>query len=56
MQFVKPLIDNVKAVDGQFITLWHNQSLNDQISEGHWREPYEEIIRYALNIDNNQND
>ncbi len=42
------LIDEVKKVDGTFISLWHNPSLNDHIKEGGWRIPYEKMIAYAF--------
>lgn len=52
---IKQLVDAVKNVDGTFITLWHNQSLNDNIEEGKWRKPYEEMIQYILSSDDNIN-
>ncbi|PID89125.1 MAG: hypothetical protein CSB01_03655 [Bacteroidia bacterium] len=42
------LIDEVKKVDGTFISLWHNPSLNDSIKEGGWRIPYEKMIKYVF--------
>jgi hypothetical protein len=47
MQHIKPLIDQVKRVDGTFISLWHNDSLNDQKLWKGWRRIYEEMIQYA---------
>lgn len=47
MQHIKPLIDEVKRVDGTFISLWHNDSLNDQKFWKGWRRIYEEMIQYA---------
>lgn len=47
MQHIKPLIDEVKSVDGTFISLWHNDSLNDQKFWKGWRSIYEEMIQYA---------
>jgi hypothetical protein len=41
------LIDNVKAVNGLFVSLWHNNSLRDS---GHWRgwkKVYTDSIAYA---------
>lgn len=44
---VKPLIDDVKAVNGTFMSLWHNETLsNDKIWFG-WRNIYEELVEYA---------
>jgi hypothetical protein len=44
---IKPLIDEVKAVNGQFISLWHNDTLNDQKQWQGWRAVYEEMVNYA---------
>lgn len=44
----KLLIDEVKAVNGTFITLWHNQSVNDKEEWKGWRAVYEEIVMYAM--------
>jgi len=51
IQYIKPLIDEVKSVDGTFISLWHNPTLNDEITEGGWRTPYEDMIKYALDLE-----
>lgn len=48
MEKIKPLIDEVKAVDGVFISLWHNDTLNNSgVWEG-WRDLYEEMVKYAI--------
>ncbi len=44
----KQLIDEVKAVNGTFVTLWHNQSVNDREEWKGWRHVYEEIVSYAM--------
>ncbi len=44
----KNLIDEVKAVEGTFVTLWHNQSVNDREEWNGWRRVYEEIVAYAM--------
>lgn len=43
----RQLIDQVKAVNGMFVTLWHNQSVNDLDEWKGWRKVYEEIVDYA---------
>jgi hypothetical protein len=48
MKKIRPLIDEVKAVDGHFITLWHNDTLNDQKLWKGWRAVYEEMLQYAV--------
>lgn len=45
---MKALVDEVKKVDGTFISLWHNESLSDQQHWAGWRTVYEEMVRYAL--------
>ena len=47
--YIRQLIDEVKAVDGTFISLWHNESLGGQGHWVGWPEVYEKMIRYALN-------
>ncbi|MEA3505205.1 MAG: polysaccharide deacetylase family protein, partial [Bacteroidota bacterium] len=47
---IKKLVDAVKEVDGTLITLWHNHSLNDDINEGRWKKPYEEMIEYIESL------
>lgn len=47
MEYVKPLIDEVKAVKGVFMSLWHNETLsNDKLWQG-WRDVYEDVVKYA---------
>jgi hypothetical protein len=45
---VKELIDEVKAVNGTFIHLWHNETLNDRGKWAGWRSVYESIIEEAI--------
>lgn len=47
MAKIKPLIDEVKAVNGQFISLWHNDTLNDRKLWTGWKNVYEEMVEYA---------
>ena len=48
LDIIKLLIDEVKAVDGTFISLWHNESLSNQKRWEGWRYVYEEMIAYAV--------
>ncbi len=41
------LVDAVKAVQGTFISVWHERFLSDHGPEKGWRRVAEEIIRYA---------
>lgn len=47
MSYVGPLIREVKAVNGTFTLLWHNESLGDKKPWEGWREVFEEIVRAA---------
>ena len=48
LDFIKPLIDEVKKVNGTFISLWHNESLSNEKRWVGWQQVYEEMIKYAL--------
>jgi hypothetical protein len=48
MKFIKQLINEVKAVDGTFISLWHNESLSNMKRWEGWRNVYEEMTHIAL--------
>jgi hypothetical protein len=45
---IKQLIDEVKAVNGTFISLWHNESLSDKKRWVGWRKLYEQMYEHAL--------
>lgn len=45
---IKELIDQVKSVNGTFISLWHNESLSNLDRWSGWHELYEEMIKYAI--------
>lgn len=53
-QVIKPLIEEVKAVDGTFISLWHNHSLYKNSIHGDWRQVYEELVEIALDKESNE--
>jgi hypothetical protein len=48
MKKIKPLIDEAKAVNGTFISLWHNDTLNDSKLWKGWQAVYEEMVCYAI--------
>lgn len=48
MKVIVPLIEEVKAVGGSFISLWHNETVNDKKIWKGWRSVYEEMIRNAI--------
>ncbi|NOX45479.1 MAG: hypothetical protein GXO89_00695 [Chlorobi bacterium] len=48
MEYIKDLIKEVKAVNGTFISLWHNESLGNEGRWKGWQKVYEEMIKEAL--------
>lgn len=48
IEHIKMLVDEVKKVNGTFISLWHNESLSDQQRWKGWRRVYEELLAYAV--------
>ena len=48
LKVFEQMIDEVKAVNGTFISLWHNESLSNMDRWVGWRKLYEEMIEYAL--------
>lgn len=47
MNIIKPLIDQVKSVNGTFISLWHNESLSNRGRWSGWDDVYEQMIEEA---------
>jgi hypothetical protein len=47
MEHYKTVIDQVKAVNGIFISLWHNDSMNDLGLWKGWRKVYIDMVEYA---------
>lgn len=48
LQVITQLLNEVKAVGGTFISLWHNSTLNDQKHWKGWLKVYEAMIRMAV--------
>ncbi len=47
LEIIKLLIDEVKAIDGTFVSLWHNESLSNADRWEGWHEIYEAMLEYA---------
>jgi hypothetical protein len=47
MSYIKPLIEEVKAVNGTFISLWHNESLSENKLWAGWKTVYEQMAEMA---------
>lgn len=48
LEQIRQLIDEVKAVDGKFIGIWHNQNLSEKNEWKGWRQVLERAIDYAV--------
>ncbi len=47
LENIKQIIDEVKAVNGSFVSLWHNESLGSSKAWEGYRELFEEMNEYA---------
>ncbi len=47
MEFIRPLVDEVKSLNGCFISLWHNESMSEQQRWIGWTRVYSEMLEYA---------
>ena len=47
MEPLLSMIDTVRSVSGEFISLWHNESLSDMDRWKGWRTTYEEMMKHA---------
>ena len=47
LEYFYQMIDEVKAVNGEFISLWHNHVLQNTGEWKPWREIFEKMIIYA---------
>lgn len=48
MDYIKPLIDEVKSVKGDFVSLWHNESLSNYNMWEGWKHVYVQMIEEAV--------
>jgi myosin-crossreactive antigen len=47
IELIKLLIKNTKAVNGTFISLWHNESINNFNNWKGWQKVYLEMMEMA---------
>lgn len=47
MDVVKSLVDEVRAVNGTFISLWHNESLSESYIWKGYKKIYADLVKYA---------
>jgi len=48
LSLIKCIINEVKNVNGQFISIWHNESLNFKGRWLGWENVYKDMIKYAI--------
>ncbi|MDD4001693.1 MAG: polysaccharide deacetylase family protein [Bacteroidales bacterium] len=48
---IKQIVDQVIAVEGDFISVWHNESLCERYQWKGWRVVYEKMIEYVSAVD-----
>jgi hypothetical protein len=53
LERTKKLVDTVKAVNGTFVSLWHNDALNNQDQWEGWQQVYIDMIRYIKELPQN---
>lgn len=46
-EIIREMMDEVKAVNGTFVSLWHNESLSDQKRWKGWQQVYVNMLKYA---------
>jgi len=47
---IKQQVDLVRSVNGEFVSLWHNESLSDAGRWAGWRQVFEQTTAYAAGI------
>ena len=52
LEVIKGVIDEIKKVNGTFISIWHNESLNYKNMWKGWDNNYEDMIKYILDDKN----
>ena len=48
LSLIQKLVKHVKYVNGTFISIWHNESLNYQGTWDGWSLVYEDMIKYIF--------
>jgi hypothetical protein len=47
IQLINPIIKEVKKMNGELITLWHNESISNWREWKGWQNLYEEVVKIA---------
>ncbi|MBK6444775.1 MAG: polysaccharide deacetylase family protein [Bacteroidetes bacterium] len=45
--YISPLVREVKAVNGTFISIWHNETISNKKPWEGWQDVYEEVVKIA---------
>ncbi|HEY6159591.1 MAG TPA: polysaccharide deacetylase family protein [Bacteroidia bacterium] len=45
---IKPIVDEIKKVNGTFYSLWHNESMSNNRHWNGWKDVYEEMVKIAV--------
>lgn len=48
LEKVKQIVNEIKNVNGEFITIWHNETLSDWREWKGWKDVYEKVIQIVL--------
>jgi len=48
LEMIRENVNTIKSVNGEFVSLWHNESLSDTGRWHGWRKVYKEMLRIAL--------
>ncbi|MBP1629833.1 MAG: uncharacterized protein H6Q15_726 [Bacteroidetes bacterium] len=51
MQAIKSIVDNIADVNGDFISIWHNETLCERYEWNGWRDVYETMLEYVSKLD-----
>jgi len=52
LEYIKNIIDEIRQVNGTFISIWHNESLNYIDRWKGWDNTYEDMVKYILDEKN----
>jgi len=47
LEIISQVVQKIRSVNGEFVSLWHNESLSDSGRWKGWRVVYEEMLREA---------
>ena len=51
---IRSFVDTIKAVNGEFVSVWHNESFDETGRWKGWRKVYEDLLAYAAGMKNHE--